>query len=83
MKIGVGEVKTAILKWPGLYETAAGLRFKGAPVSEVVTRLREAGWRNVSRFDVYDLRRMGLTIVEARYVGGARPKRMCQVVIAE
>ena len=30
-----------------------------------------------------DFQKMGLKIVEARYVGGARPKRFCLVVVAE
>lgn len=76
------DVIQAILAWPGLYETAEGRLFQGAPVSEVPTRLREARWRNVSRLDRFDLKHLGLEIVEARYVGGARPKRFCDVVVA-
>ena len=75
-------VVSAILRWPGLYETATGRRFKGMPVSEIPRQLRECGWRNTSHLDEIDLREIGLEIVEARYVGGARPKRFCLVVVA-
>lgn len=75
-------VKDAIMKWPGLYETEDGLKFKGSPVSEVPTRLREARWRNVSHLDASDFEAMGLEIVRARYIGGAHPKRFCDVVVA-
>lgn len=77
------DVKTAILDWPGLYQTEKGFRFKGAPVSEVPKLLRDMrNWRNVSRIDEYELTRMGLKVVTARYIGGVRPKRFCRVVVA-
>lgn len=81
-KLDAAAVKAAIMGWPGLYETDAGLRFLGAPVSETPKLLREAGWRRVGRLDMGDLERMGLQVVHARYVGGAHPKRFCWVVVA-
>jgi hypothetical protein len=73
-------ITDAILKWPGRYETEAGRLILGAPVSQVAAQLRDAGWRNLGRgFDPADF---GVTIVRARYVGGARPKRFCDVVVA-
>jgi hypothetical protein len=77
------EVRAAIMQWAGLYQTEQGAEFRGAPVSEVPARLRDAGWRNVSRVDESELQALGLRIVRARYVGGARPKRLCQVVVAD
>lgn len=76
------KVKDAILKWPGRYSTADGTIFQGMPVSQVASQLRDCGWRNVPRLDSGYLEDMGLEIVEARYVGGARPKKFCQVVVA-
>jgi len=76
-------VVKAILSWPGLYETKEGRKFMGMPVSQVPSQLIQSGWRNVSRLDGYDFKRLGLEIVEARYVGGVRPKKFCQVVVAK
>lgn len=66
--------------WP--YETEQGDRFIGCPVSQLPVLLREVGWKNVSRdySDYYALRDFGMTILTARYVGGARPKRFVHVV---
>ena len=77
-------ITDAIMKWlPGWYETRDGTQFKGAPVSTIPSILRDAGWRNVSDLnDDYRLKKLGLMVEEARYVGGARPKRFCQVVVA-
>lgn len=80
--LSANDVKQAIMQWPGLYETETGFKFRGSPVSEVPTRLREAGWRNVSRLYEGDLERMGLKVVTARYVGGVHPKKFCRVVVA-
>lgn len=80
--MNAADVREAIVMWPGLYETASGFKFLGSPVSEVPTRLRDARWRGVPRLDASDFRKMGLEVVEARYVGGTRPKRFCQVVVA-
>lgn len=75
-------VKAAIMKWPGRYETEEGRQIWGVPVSGLATALREAGWRNVPPFDSYECKKMGLEVVSARYVGGARPKRFCEGVVA-
>jgi hypothetical protein len=72
----------AVLNWPGRYQTEAGGKFWGMPVSEVPKQLRETGWRNVSHLDEYDLKKLGCVIVTARYVGGVHPKRFCRVVVA-
>jgi hypothetical protein len=73
----------AIMNWPGLYETEDGEQFKGSPVSEVPRRLLDVGWRNVSHLDdEHEMTRLGLRVVTARYVGGARAKRFCRVVVA-
>lgn len=76
-------VVAAILAWPSLYETEDGERFKGSPVSEVPRRLLDVGWRCVSHLDdEHEMTRLGLRVVTARYIGGARPKRFCRVVVA-
>jgi hypothetical protein len=75
-------VVAAIMKWPGLYRTEDGIEFKGMPVSRVPSQLRECGWRNVSGLDKHELKKIGLDVVRARYVGGASPKRFCDVVVA-
>ena len=77
------DVVRAIMQWPGRYETQAGVRFSGMPVSEVPKQLRACGWRNVSHLDQSDFIAMGLKVVTARYIGGARPKRFCDVVVAK
>lgn len=82
-KLTADAVRAAIMKWPGRYETEAGEVFLGCPVSQVPSQLRDAGWKNVSRLDHIDLKDMGLRVVTARYVGGARPARFCLVVFAK
>ena len=77
------QIVKAIMVWPGSYETETGRRVLGMPVSQVPSQLRQCGWRNVSSLDETDFRKMGLEIVTARYVGGARPKRFCVVVVAK
>lgn len=76
------DVVKAILAWPGRYETRGGRQFLGTPVSEVPARLRDARWRNVSHLDSSDFQKLGLEVVEARYIGGVHPKKFCQVVVA-
>ena len=82
VKLNADEVRAAILAWPSLYQTEAGTFFRGETVSGTPKRLREAGWRNVSRLDRRDFEKMGLKIVTARYVGGTSPKRYCDVIVA-
>lgn len=84
-KLNAAVVRSAILQWPGLYETPEGRRFAGMPVSQVPSQLRTCGWRNVSHLDEHSFgpRGLGLEIVDARYVGGARPKKFCRVVVAQ
>ena len=77
------KVIEAICKWPGRYQTYDGREFAGMPVSQVPSQLRDCGWRNVSRLDRSDFQALGLEVVQARYVGGARPKRFCDVVVAK
>jgi hypothetical protein len=81
-KIDAADVVAAIMQWPGLYEDPEGKRFQGMPVSQVPSQLRSCGWRNVPRYDRHDFEDMGLTVCTARYIGGARPKRFCEVVVA-
>ena len=80
----VDEIKAAILEWPGRYETETGEVFLGCPVSQLPSQMRDAGWRNIGRdySDFYALKDYGLRIVRARYVGGAQPKRFCDVIFA-
>lgn len=59
----------AVANWP--YETRSGEVVQATPVSQIAGALREKGWRRVGRLDRFDLRDLGLTIVEAQYVGGA------------
>ncbi|MDX2277749.1 MAG: hypothetical protein NW206_20040 [Hyphomonadaceae bacterium] len=65
------------------YEDTSGKVWIGAPVSEIASRLRDNGWRNVGRIDASDLRKLGLTVLSARYVSGVRAKRFCDVVVAQ
>lgn len=55
--------------------------FLGCPVSQVPTLLRQDGWRNVPKVDSYDLQKLGLRVANARYVGGARPKKYVVAVL--
>jgi hypothetical protein len=77
------KVLKAIMAWPGRYEDEGGNRFEGMPVSQVPSQLIREGWRNVSHLAESDFEDMGLEIVTARYVGGVRPKKFCQVVVAK
>ena len=76
-------VKEAIMAWPGHYQKFDGTEFLGMPVSEVPSQLVSRGWRRVSSLKKSDFEKMGLEIVEARYVGGARAKKFCSVVVAK
>ncbi len=77
------KVKGAICTWPCRYQTYEGHVFIGEAVSRVPTALRNNGWRNVSRLDAHDLRQLGLEVVKAQYVGGARPTgKFVDVVVA-
>lgn len=82
IKLTGEEVIKSILKWPGRYEDTSGRVFLGMPVSQVPSQLIQTGWKNVSRLDRSDFEKLGLGIVEARYVGGVRPKKFCWVVVA-
>lgn len=83
-QISKQDIVNAILAWPGRYETPDGRKFLGTPVSQIPERLRAENWRGVAYFDDRStLRSFGLEIVEARYIGGARPKRFCAVVVAQ
>ena len=73
MKLDSAAVKQAILQWPALYEMRDGHQFLGQSVSATPRALIDAGWKNVSRLNEYDFKDMGLEIVDAQYVGGARP----------
>lgn len=85
MAITANDVKSAIEKWPSRYETREGRIVIGDAVSRVSAALRDDGWRRVPRFDRGDLRDLGLEIVEAQYVNGARPtgKFVAVVVVRE
>lgn len=75
---------TAAIGCGWLYESSQGELFYGCPVSMLPEVLRAAGWRNVGRdySDLYALKDFGAKTVTARYRGGARPKRFCDVVVA-
>ena len=66
-------VKKAIQAWPSRYRTREGRIVIGDAVSCVASALRADGWRNVGRIDRCDLKDLGLEIVEAEYINGARP----------
>jgi hypothetical protein len=70
-------IAALVAKTGYLYESVHDELFIGCPVSEMPRLLRDAGYR-VSRF--WDAKDAGLRVVVARYVGGARPKRHCDVV---
>jgi hypothetical protein len=66
------------------YETRGGRVVLGFRVQETGNVLRSDGWKNVGcKFnDAYGLRRMGLEVVTAQYVNGARPTgRFIEVVV--
>lgn len=63
------------------YETKAGVVVEGTRPADLVSCLRDAGWRNVSRMDADDFKEMGFTIIKAQYVGGVRKTgKFCEVV---
>ncbi len=78
-------ITTLVSARGALYESVHEELFIGCPVSELPKLMRDAGWRNVSRdySDRHALRDIGLRVVTARYVGGARPKRFCDVVVGK
>lgn len=76
-------VRQAVMAYPSRYRTEDGREFIGEPCSGVAGVLRDAGWRGVGQLDEYDLRALGLEVVTARYVSGARPARPCRVVVVE
>lgn len=85
MPITKDDINKAIEKFPCQFEDRNGHRFIGETVSGVPARLRDAGWKRVSRqySDSYHLKRIGCEIRTAQYVGGARPTgRFVEVVYA-
>lgn len=62
------------------YETREGVLVRATPVSQIPQLLRDVGWKNVPKYDAYDLRKLGLRIVDAKYVGGGR---FCPVVVLD
>lgn len=73
-------IRALVAKMRWLYETEQGSLFYGCPVSQLPQVLRDDGRRVVRRWDADEA---GLEIVDARYVGGVRPKRFCRVVVAQ
>ncbi len=67
------DVKSAIENWPSAYRTREGRVVIGERVKAVPKALIDVGWRNVSNVDEWDLKKLGLEIVDAEYVSGARP----------
>lgn len=63
-----------------LYENEEGDTFKAFRPDELNQRLRWKGWKNNSRTDEDDYKKMGLRVEYARYIGGARAKKFCYVV---
>jgi hypothetical protein len=82
MTLTAESVKKSIMEWPSIYQDKDGNKYWAMPVSEVPKQLRDTGWKNVPRLNHYDFKKMGLKVVEARYIQGARPKRYCDVVVA-
>jgi hypothetical protein len=76
------KVIEAINQWPCLYETREGRKIIGETVSGMPGKLRECGWKKVSSMGEYEFKKLGLEIVEARYIGGAHPKKFCSVIVA-
>ena len=82
MKLIGSKLRKELHTW-NRYELESGARVWGVPVSEVPKTLRFNGWRNIPRLDEYDLKKLGMIIVTARYVSGVRPKRFCRVVVTK
>lgn len=82
-KLSKAEVLKAIETWPCPYETEAGEKFNGMRLAEVKSALVGNGWRNVSHVDAGDVRKLGLRVVRARYIGGASPKRFADEVVVK
>jgi hypothetical protein len=83
--ITANDIRKAILGWPGLYEARDGKQYLACPVSQIPGRLRDERWRNVGRdfSDSRFLQKMGLQVIEARYIGGVHAKKFCDVVVAK
>lgn len=65
------------------YTDAAGTTYRAARPDDLTTALRERGWKNLGRLDIFDYKKLGFQIVTARYTQGARPGRPCDVVVLE
>ena len=65
-------VSAAIDSWPCWYETRTGKAILAARLADIKKEMVEAGWRNVSRLDESDLKKMGFKIAEAQYIGGVK-----------
>lgn len=69
------EVLAALEKRSLMYETQQGRQVWAEAVSMIPGVLRDAGWCRVSRdyASSSHLREMGLEVVSAQYINGARP----------
>lgn len=79
-RITAEAVLDAIEAMPFNYVGEDGRMFHACPVSQVSAMLRENGWRRVPRLDDADLRKLGLTVVTARYRSFGGLKKPCLVV---
>lgn len=65
------------------YQMLDGTKILAARPADIISSLREKGWKNISRLDGDDFIRLGFKVVTARYASGVKPGRPCEVVILE
>lgn len=75
-------IHKAIDVWAHRYADKDGNLFIGVKLSDLKTNLRSNGWKNVSRLDMSDVKNLGVEVVTAQYVGGARPTgKFCEIAV--
>ena len=75
------DVYKAIAKYPSRYAAKDGTMYQGNTLSFLQDNLRAIGWRNVSRFDMYDAEKLGVKIIDGTYASGGKTGKYVKVAV--
>ncbi len=75
-------VRSVLEEQGSRYTTEDGETVRADRLDEIKARLREKGWRKVSRLEESDLSRLGFRVLRATYASGVRPTGRYITVVA-
>jgi len=74
--------QAALEKCGARYTDRKGQTYIAARPDDVISQMRDMGWRRIPRTDYIDCKESGFTVVEAYYAARARKvERYCHVVV--